>query len=455
MNGDMRQGLGWTHELLLVVSSLALAILWFSGIRSELVLILLQITLMLIFASIFGGMVKRLHQPPVLGEILGGIVLGPTIIGTVFPGVQTQIFPSTGEPYQILHGVAYLGLIAFIFTAGLELNLTYIRRNRRGTLITSIFGIILPFILGLGMVGFMPGLWKIPSGDLGIFAIFMGTALSISALPVIARILIDLDLLKKELGGIIMGAATIDDIVGWSIFALILSSLNMNINLGLNLGLTIGVLLVTICILYITGSNRHWLKSPFFGAVIDLTAIVMLAGATVSEFIGAHGISGAFLAGMILSERVVKRNFILRKTYLPVMVVLAPIYFTSIGLKTNFVANFDPAIVVLVFGVACAGKILGACLGAMAAGMPRRTAMAVGSGLNARGAMEIVLASAALDYGLIQGRVFVALVIMALATTMISGLTLPWLMKTRPISMRAWDPLPLHEQMGSYNYMEE
>ncbi|MFB3766566.1 MAG: cation:proton antiporter [Methanotrichaceae archaeon] len=450
----MRHGLGWKHKSLLLGLSLALAALWFSGIRRELVLILLQITLMLIFASIFGGLVKRLHQPPVLGEILGGIVLGPTIMGTLFPGIQTQLFPSTGESYQVLHSIASLGLIAFIFTAGLEIDLTYIRRNRRGTLITSIFGIILPFIMGLGLVVFMPGLWKIPSGDLGIFAIFMGTALSISALPVIARILIDLDLLKKELGGIIIGAATIDDIVGWSIFALILSSLNMNINLGLNLGLTIGVLLVTVCILYIIGLNKSWQKSPFFGAVIDLTAIAMLAGAAVSEFIGAHGISGAFLAGVILSGRVVERNFILRKTYLPVMVVLAPIYFTSIGLKTNFVANFDPMIVVLVFIVACAGKILGACLGAIASGIPRRTAMAIGSGLNARGAMEIVLASAALDYGLIEGRVFVALVVMALATTVITGLTLPWLMKTRPISLRAWDPLPLHEQLGSYNYLE-
>jgi Kef-type K+ transport system membrane component KefB len=190
------------------------------------------------------------------------------------------------------------------------------------------------------------------------------------------------------------------------------------------------------------------------GVIIDFTATAMLAAAVASEFIGAHGISGAFLAGVILSQRVAKRNLILKKTYLPVMVVLAPIYFASIGLKTNFATNFDLTIVILVFTVACIGKILGAGLGAMADGMPGRKAMAIGFGLNARGAMEIVLASAALDYGLIDGRIFVALVIMALATTVISGLTLPWLMETRPISQKVWDPLPLHEQMGSYNYLE-
>ncbi|MCX6674103.1 MAG: cation:proton antiporter, partial [Methanothrix sp.] len=208
-------------------------------------MILLQIAVMLAFALVFGGLMKRLRQPAVLGEILGGIVLGPTILGAVAPAVQSVLFPAFGEPSRILHAVAYLGLIAFVFIAGLEIDLTCIRRKGRSTLVTSISGVILPFAFGFGMVVLMPQLWGIPFEDLWIFALFMGTALSISALPVIARILMDLDLLKTELGGMIMGAATIDDIVGWSIFALILSSLKTNISLGLNLGFTAGVLLVT------------------------------------------------------------------------------------------------------------------------------------------------------------------------------------------------------------------
>jgi Kef-type K+ transport system membrane component KefB len=282
----------------------------------------------------------------------------------------------------------------------------------------------------------------------------MGTALSISALPVIARILMDLDLLKTELGGVIMGVATINDIIGWSIFALILSSLKTDISLSLNLGFTAGVLVVTACILYLTHRNRAWLDAPLPGGIIDLIALAMLAASITSEFIGAHGIFAAFLAGVILSQRSARRILILKKTYLPVMMVLAPIYFVSIGLKTNFVANFDLAIVLLVFSVACIGKITGASLGAMSGGITKRRALAVGFGLNARGAMEIVLASAALDYGLIEGRIFVALVVMAMATTVISGLALPWLMKTRPISRRAWKPIPLHELKDSYNYHE-
>ena len=397
---------------------------------------------------------KRLHQPPVLGEILGGIVLGPTILGAVAPAIQSELFPASGESSWILHLIAYLGLVAFVFIAGLEVDLNCIRRQGKSTLITSISGVILPFALGFGMVTLAPRLWSVPLQDQGLFALFMGTALSISALPVIARILMDLDLLKTELGGMIMGAATIDDIIGWSIFALILSGLKTNISLALNLGFTAGVLVVTIGILYLTGKNRAWLKSPLAGGIIDLTALTMLAASIVSEFIGAHGIFAAFLAGVILSQRCSRRDLILGKTYRPVMMVLAPIYFASIGLKTNFVANFDLAIVLLVFSAASIGKITGASLGAIFGGMTGRKALAIGFGLNARGAMEIVLASAALDYGLIEGRIFVALVVMALATTVISGLALPWLMKTRSISPRAWEPIPLHELKDSYNYHE-
>ena len=418
------------------------------------VLILLQITVMLVFAHIFGGLVKRLHQPPVLGEILGGIILGSTIMGAIAPATQSELFPASGESSWMLHLIAYLGLAAFVFIAGLEVDLTCIRRQGKSTLITSISGVILPFALGFGMVMLAPRLWGVSLQDQELFALFMGTALSISALPVIARILMDLDLMKTELGGMIMGAATINDIIGWSIFALILSSLKTDISLSLNLGFTAGVLVVTAGILYLTDRNKAWLEAPLPGGIIDLIALAMLAASIASEFMGAHGIFAAFLAGVILSQRSARRDLILNRTYLPVMMVLAPIYFASIGLKANFAANFDLVVVLLVFSVACIGKITGASLGAMIGGMTERKALAVGFGLNARGAMEIVLPSAALDYGLIEGRIFVALVVMALATTVISGLALPWLMKTRPLSRRAWEPIPLHELKGSYNYHE-
>lgn len=417
----MRDGPGKNHNLLLIALSLFLSLLWLSGFKSELILILLEFTLILAFALIFGRLMQKLHQPAVLGEILGGIILGPTVFGTIAPGLQSELFPASGEPAQILRAVTYLGLIAFVFIAGLEVDLTCIKRRSKSTIVTSISGIVLPFALGFSIVVLVPGIWGIPSGDLRIFALFMGTALSISALPVIARILMDLGLLKTELGAMIITTATIDDLVGWSLFALILSSLNSGTSIGLNLGLTLGFFGLLAFIIYLSNKNDTRLQSPLMGGLLDIIAMVMLAASIISEFIGAHGIFGAFLAGAILSQRRERRIQILRKVYYPVIGILAPIYFASIGIKANFATNFDLTIVLLVFVVACAGKIIGASIGARASGVSLRDSLAIGFGLNARGAMEIVLASVALDYGLIDERIFVALVVMAFATTMIGG----------------------------------
>lgn len=413
---------------LLIASSLALALLWLLCPANALISFLLQIALLLTFAAMLGGLAKKLHQPAVLGEILGGIILGPTVFGTLAPGIQSEIFPGAGENAEILHAVAYLGLIAFVFIAGLEVDLRSMEQQRKCTLLTSIFGILLPFSFGFGMVMLLPAFWGIAQGDIRIFALFMGTALSISALPVIARILMDLDLMKEELGMIIIGAATCDDMVGWSLFALILSSLDTGIGLAINLGMTLGLFGLTafvICLTISLAKTKSRTKSRqmplFWGWITDLIAASMLVALIASEFMGAHGIFGAFLAGVILSQRQDRRDVILKWAYVPVVAILAPVYFASIGLKADFAGDFVLSIVLFVFLAACAGKIIGASLGAWLGGIGGRDALAVGFGLNARGAMEIVLASAALDYGLIDKQIFVALVIMALATTMISG----------------------------------
>jgi Kef-type K+ transport system membrane component KefB len=417
----MGHELGKKYHSILIASSLALAVFWFLGLATSPIRILLPIALLLDFAVAFGCLARKLHQPAVLGEILGGIILGPTVFGIAAPIMHSELFPAAGDSAPILHTVANLGLLAFVFIAGLEVDLCSIERQRRRTLLTSAFGILLPFALGFCMVMFLPGIWGTPQGDIRIFALFMGTALSISALPVIARILIDLDLLKEELGTIIIGAATCNDVIGWSLFTLILSSLGTGFSLALNLGLTLGVFGLTTFMIWAMKSHESRLKSSSWGWLVDFVAASMLFASIVSEFIGAYAIFGAFLAGVILYQRHDRRDAILKNAYGPVMSILAPIYFTSIGLKADFAANFDLTIVLLIFLAACAGKIIGAGFGAWAGGIDGRRALAIGFGLNARGAMEIVLASAALDYGLIDKRIFVALVIMALATTMISG----------------------------------
>lgn len=437
--------LSW-QNIVLIAAGLALLRLAFPGMSPG--LILLQVSIMLAFARALGWLARHLGQPAVLGEILGGIILGPTVFGMVAPKEQLWLFPTADPSSQALHVIAYLGIIAFVFVAGLEVDIASIERRSKGTILTSIMGIILPFALGFGIVVLCPGLWNFPSGDLMTFALFMGTALSISALPVIARILLDLGLLNRELGTVIMAAATIDDMVGWSLFAFVLNRFDSGFGLAPNLGLTVGLFSLTVYVLY----NK--IRKSRLPKRIELIVIAMLAISVVSEFLGMHAIFGAFLAGIVLSLKRESGELILKKVYPLVIGVFAPIYFVSVGLKANFALSLDLPITVLILTLACTGKILGASLGSLASEMSLRDSLTVGLGLNARGAMEIVLATSALEYGLINEQIFVALVIMALATTLMTSLTLPKLMETGPISPRAWEPLPLHELKDSYNYFE-
>jgi Kef-type K+ transport system membrane component KefB len=406
----------------IVILFVALAFLWITGlIKSEIGHVLLQISAMLSVALVLGQLALRLRQPPVLVEILAGIILGPTILGYLFPEAQTWLFPASGISKQIVAYVAFLGLISFVFLSGLEIDLGQVIRRRRTIAFTSTLGILVPFSVGYLSVIFFPRIWR-ATGDPGIFAIIIGTTLSISALPVIARILMDLGLAKKEVGATILTAATIDDALGWAIFAFVLSVVSSGAHKILSIGLTASFFALAAFVIYLRFrcQIQHKCNRTLVGGAVELASATMLATAVISEIMGAHGIFGAFLAGMVLCEKR-KRKYLLEKARPLIVGILAPIYFASIGLKVNFAEGFDPVLVTLVFLIACAGKIFGASLGARASGMGGKDAMAVGFGMNARGAVEIVLASLALDNQLIDQRIFVALVIMALATTAISG----------------------------------
>ena len=415
------------YQTLLIVAVLALAFFWMASVfKNRAALLPLQASMLLLFAIVFGMIARKLRQPSVLGEIVGGLMIGPTILGTLDPSAYAWIFPPSPE----LHALTYIGLLCFVFTTGMNVDISCLKRRARITALTSISGILLPFALGFSMVVLLPGVWGVPAAKLWIFALFMGTALSISALPVIARILMDLDLLNKELGAMILTAATIDDMTGWTLFALILSFLNIGGNLWINLCMTLGISALTVCLIYL---RAKYSASDLLDRVVALTALAMLAISFMAEFSGSNGIFGAFLSGLVLSQAPRKRDTISGLAYPVVMWVLAPIYFASIGLKANYAASFDPVIVLLILMVACIGKLLGAGLGAIAGGIGKRDALAVGFGMNARGAMEIVLASVALDYHLIDNRIFVALVVMAFTTTMISGSMIQYLILSRPV----------------------
>jgi Kef-type K+ transport system membrane component KefB len=384
---------------------------------------------MLFMSLLCGQFMKKLGFSAVFGELFGGILLGPTVFGLLSPESYKWLFPSSGVVFQGRDALVQICMLFFLFAAGLEMNLSITKRQGINIALASLTGIVVPFILGFGSVFLFPDLW---TGHFQIkpllFAIFMGTALSISALPVIARTLMDLDLMNTDMGVIIIGSATINDLVGWSLFAFVLSNLTPESIINTPPYLTFILVFLLFAFMLTIGRNLaqktlKWLKAymPWPGAFLGITAVLILLAAACAEAIGIHAVFGAFLVGLVFSQSLGKRDDAHEMVYQFVMYFFAPLYFVSIGLRANFVTSFDRILVLMVLLIACIGKVLGVTLGLRISKMSWRQSAVIGFALNARGAMEMILATVARDAGLIDDRLFVALLIMALVTSILSG----------------------------------
>jgi Kef-type K+ transport system membrane component KefB len=397
--------------------------------QNEIVILLIQIATMLIVALVCGQLMRLVRLPAVLGELIGGILLGPTLLGTLAPQVYSQIFPSVPNIINGREALLLVSIVLFLLVVGMELNPGQLKTHGSNIIWTSVLGIIIPFAMGYGLVMLVPGLWKSQVQDnLLPFALFMGTALSISALPVISRILMDLNLLKSRIGTVIISSATINDLIGWFLLAIITNLLFFSgeprSNIWVMLLQILGIFVIILTLgRWLVQRLLHWYERRYSNSGILLGGFIFLAflAAATAEAIGIHAIFGAFLVGIAIAQNKEKRGKAQETLYQLVNYFFAPLYFVSIGLKANFATNFDLVLVVILILVASVGKIVGATLGARLSKMPLREALAVGFGMNARGAMEILIASIALQYKIIDQRIFVALVVTAFVTTIIAG----------------------------------
>lgn len=401
-----------------------------AGLSShEITTLLLSFGVLLAAARTLGELARRLNQPSVLGEILAGILLGPTVLGSLFPEFNTALFPPTGGGALARDGLMTLSITLFLLVAGLEVNLSSVWRQGRTALSVGVAGILAPFATGFAAAWYFPQLM----GDSGahsplIFSLFLGTALSISALPVIAKTLMDLNLYRSDFGMMIVAAAVFNDLVGWIIFAVILGMIGIGNGHGSGITETVAATLFFAGFM-LTGIRTlihrilPWIhaNTSWPGGILSFCLSLSLVCAAITEWIGIHAIFGSFLAGVALGDSSHLRQRTRATIAQFVSFIFAPLFFANIGLKVNFVTHFDLQLVLVVFVIACLGKVAGCGLGARISGMPLRESMALGFGMNARGAMEIILGLLALKYGLIGERLFVALVVMALATSLISG----------------------------------
>ncbi|MBF0241929.1 MAG: cation:proton antiporter [Desulfamplus sp.] len=397
----------------------------------NIMLMMLSIGVLLGVARILGEIVQRFHQPAVVGELLAGVLLGPTVLGSIAPELCLFLFPQNGTNAIIFDAISTLAIVLFLMVAGIEVDLSTIWKHGKVGLKVGIISIVIPFIFGFMTAMAIPNmLGRELHVNQFTFALFLATAMSISALPVIAKTLMDMDLYRSELGMVVVSAAIFNDIVGWIVFAVVLSLMgdNPSNSGGNHIIFTIFLTLIFAGTMLTLG---RWLIDktlPFVQAYtrwpdgeISFALVLALLGAAFTEWIGIHAIFGAFLVGAAIGDsshlreqtRVTISNFI--------SFIFAPLFFASIGLRVNFFEHFDFLLVILVLIIACFCKLVGGVIGARWGGMALRDSWAVGFAMNSRGAMEIILGLLALEAGIINQRLFVALVIMAIITSIISG----------------------------------
>lgn len=396
--------------------------------HADVVQLLIQLGIMLIMGRLLAELARKFKQPAVIGEIIAGILLGPTILGMINPEWFSALFPTPSGAGTVLSGIVQVAVVMLLFIAGLEVDLQIVWQQGKQAVTTSLFGLIIPFMFGFAFPYFFPDFFGIadPSAHL-TFALFMGTAMAISALPVIVRILMDLNIFRSKMGLLVVASAMIDDVIGWMIFSVLLSMIGKGS--GMPLWYTI-LLTISFVVLMLTvgrgALNRvlPWVnrKLAWPGGVLSLALALCFLGAAFTEYIGIHAIFGAFIIGVALGD---SKHFSERAKEIVhqfINNIFAPLFFVSIGLRVNFFVNFDLGLTLIIISIAFLGKIIGAGLGArLGGGFSWRESLAAGFGLNARGAMEIILGLIALENGLINEKVFVSLVIMALVTSMSSG----------------------------------
>ncbi len=391
-------------------------------------LVFLLLGAMLESARLLGELARWMGMPMVVGEIAAGIVLGPTVFGRLAPHAQGWLFPS-GTVQSMIGGYTTVAVVLLLVVVGVEVDLGVLRSRGRSAALTGFLGLVLPFVSGVALGFLLPESDLIDPARRTTVALFLGVALSISALPVIAKTLLDLGLFKTDVGLLVMASAMIDDLAGWLALSLLLGPVRGGAVDLMSFAKTVVFAALFTAVLLLLGRRVIDAILPHVeraaaatsGRVLSLVILLALFGAAITQAIGLHAIFGGFIVGLTVggSSRISERTRVAIEDF--VVNVFAPVFFASIGLRVDFVAAFDPRLVVLVLVLATVPKLVGCTLGARAGGLKWRQATAVGFGMNARGAMGIVLADLAREAGLLKDQMFVALVFMALATSLVSG----------------------------------
>jgi Kef-type K+ transport system membrane component KefB len=398
--------------------------------------LLIQILVVLSLARAFSYIFRKLHQPTVVGEILAGILLGPSALGLLFPSLSTAIFPPESLPN--LQIVSQFGLIIFMFVIGMELDVGIFKEKVRTALIISHMSIVSSFLVGLFLAVYLYPRFAQEGTEFLPFGLFMGISMSIAAFPVLARIIQERGINKTSFGLLIITCAAVDDVSAWVLLAIIISLIQANGILSASLHLFLTLLYILFCIYilqpFLSRLSRVYITQEVIGrGVLSLLIIIFLFSALITETIGIHALFGAFLAGVIMPTTGDLRRVLTEKLEDFSAVLLLPLFFAFTGLRTQ-IGSLNSPYLWQVCGViilcAVIGKFGGSFLGARIAGLSWRDSTTLGVLMNTRGLMELVVLNIGYDLGILSTEIFAIMVIMALSTTLLTGPLIKFLLKT-------------------------
>jgi Kef-type K+ transport system membrane component KefB/nucleotide-binding universal stress UspA family protein len=408
------------------------------------IVFLCQIIVLLACGRLMGEVMQRIGQPAVMGQLIAGILLGPSVFGALWPADQQALFPTSADQKAMLDAVAQLGILLLLLLTGMETDLSVVRRSRRAAFSTSICGIALPFLCGFAVGELLPDTLLPDPGKRLITILFLGVALSISSVKIVAMVVREVGFLRRTIGQVIVAAAIIDDTIGWIIMSVIfglashgaidLWSLGQSLvgtALFLGISFTIGRQIVFWLI--------RWANDRFVSELPVITTILVITGlmALTTNAIGVHTVLGAFIAGILIGQSPILTSHIDEQVRGLIVALFMPIFFGLAGLTTNLAVLANTDLLLLTIGlivIASLGKFGGAFLGGRVAGMTSAESIALGCGMNARGSTEVIIATIGLSMGVLNQDLFTTIVAMAVVTTMSMPPLLRWALGRLPIT---------------------
>ncbi len=406
-------------------------------------LFLLQIILLVVAGRLFGELMVRIGQPSIMGQILGGILLGPSVLGLILPDLQTALFPSDEAQKSMANAVGQLGILFLLLLAGMETDLGLAKRLRKSASGVSLTGIVIPFAAGFALGEFIPESFLPDPDKRLVTSLFLGTALSISSVKIVASVVREMNFMRRNVGQLIVASAIIDDTIGWVIIAVTFGLAKTGTVDLFTLAESVIGTLAFMAFSFTIGRRIvfeiiRWTNDTFKSELPVLSAIIAIMGtmAMITDAIGVHTVLGAFVAGILVGESPILTRQIDQQLRALTTALFMPVFFGLTGLQTDLTVLADPSVAILTVAVvliASLGKFGGAFAAAKFGGYSTSEALALGCGMNARGSTEVIVATIGLSVGVLNEELFSVIVAMAVITTMAMPPTLRWALARLPL----------------------